>query len=1777
MKLLKLLFAVLLLWPALARCQVTNTLQTMGITNYSGHLIASDAANTNAAYNREAIYVRSIVRSSNTTAIVTAYDFYVSCRLLDTNNTAKLLTLTNGGTGTALNITNSGLNIPGNSSILTTNIAAIQPAARLDPSNRYSVELTLYRAGTYLGVLTNDGSRSYWHFTNTVNADAAFNALATLNSVSMVRTSAVSTVSGRNYFSADAAFTLKRYDAFTNAAPDSTNVSVVIDYQLHNVTSNTFIPLLASRTNITVPIASYAAGTPRAPASVTATQTLVLQPAGQLDSVSNVFRVLATVSWTNQTGQAAVAGNSLGTASKRLLHFNGTLTFGAAPAIQTTFTNLASDPTLVSVQPTYLRANLAVSGQSGTVNGTPGFTHGTGAALDVRLLPNGTAELNSGSVTLTGPVPDSDSLNNVRFKRGPVTLDTTGARADLTVFLPTGLGYNSGGFENHILTGTFPFGAAALNQSLDPSVGTFTYSPGTMFVTEESKPLRFECSGFTWATTSGTFTLNSLGRVSFVRGAEFMSLSNAAAAGQLVNPAWGDKKSNDRYYLHLNTNLVTGNPLVRAAADGSARLDAATGLFPGKFTPHFPYGADVTWASPSPMNFTNDQFFTNSQLVGVSTLTVPYSRDCDGCGTGAGSISPAIALNGAVLNFTVDGGLVGQGPVTTNAALHWGYFSSGVTTGFAQAVSIFSTGRFHMPGDFMRGDQVTLNGDHRAAALLYSGMTATNLSYIERPDLGATANYTRYLAGYADYAGLNFSVGSASMTATSKLATVPAGPWTPTSRSKYYTRQAGVSGIHEALTGTFPSNSTLYGYNFIITNYGLSYLDSQNLDSRTKGNVYVPYPSVFTQAFDRLTFTCPGGLDQATVPSGDPMKRLNYWSGDFSTLAISFETPGATCDPGTAYLVLGVEAWSGPITNALYGSVGFRPNGTIIPNDGTLPNFNSRLKTPVPAYISGDSSNVYAFTAVADAYFNDYSNAYPSIAGWMNIVGGLDVPFFEDVKVHAHTTAKMGDTNATIHMMGGWPRKEGTGSYTNSWSDGTNNFWNYSIFDATNTGFPVASALTTYHDGSTEIYNPRAQRSWLEVVEFDYPLLWTNSLRAFGGLVPVSNNFLIVRTSHQLQGLSASQADIKFGLQYGNIPGLNLSEMLTGTNSLLYQLLTNALGQAETDAINAANGAMEEFLSANLGTLMDPVFKQTIDPTLGSFYRYFSNEYHSVIATNLTTNRQVLLMALATNYINTYFWGAGGGTPTNIYSLILSAGEAATNGIGMLQKLTTNLNLTHQGLTNIIPFLEKNTNGERQVVKTLCDLYVGKKVPEIATTVGDKLTGFIKKHDAEFEQLHVTLTNIDAAVVEMRKQVTNTTGLFVEFTNKLASATNDIGLAVSNGMWLVTNSLAQADASFEDPFQLYTEAEFVNAIHRGIVDEFLAKQVAAELTGILKERLYDLDAEMRETIDSMFGQVNAVLRELIGEQLAELDKEIAGMLDDVNGVIGAGSIDGYAHINGDTLTEARLDLKAQLKVPDAMELKAYIQIRELNSDTGAGCYGASSSATEVKFGAIDVPILWISTGMTASAGMKFAFDTSAGVKLVGVGGSFELKGGPKFESFECTYLGAAIGFGKAENYLSAAAGVKFESYAAFGGLFFGRTCTIDPIKMWDPFVAEILGDGQFTGAYGYGECSFPLNQVIGVPSSCMFDITATIGLGVGYFVEGPTYLGKMKLGASGQVLCIAEGSAEITMAGVKKGDDFSFKGQGIIEGEAGKCPVCLKGKLTVDLKYDKANGWDVDF
>jgi hypothetical protein len=374
---------------------------------------------------------------------------------------------------------------------------------------------------------------------------------------------------------------------------------------------------------------------------------------------------------------------------------------------------------------------------------------------------------------------------------------------------------------------------------------------------------------------------------------------------------------------------------------------------PGQGYSHFPFASSITWSNFGKMSISNDLVNVElSTLPEAGTVDVYYTRDCTepDCAGGQGLDNFTFQAAGDTIYFTADGGLTAKGVVTQPKDLTWGWIN-GVGR-YAHRVHAFTEAGFHMPGFFLRGDQVGLSMPNRPAALLFTGIgsnTTAQLDFtrIERPYSYEYVNGTN--GGFGDYAGLNFRVVTdGNREADSTLAAQPTGDYPLTGRSKYYVRKGGVSGIHEAVFGSFPPTNNWYGYAFQVSNFGLAFRDSQNVDSRTEGSVFVKYPSVVTQAFERLIFNCLGGLKEAQVPASEQgkYKLLEYWQADFVPLAINFERKdGEECDPGKGKLVLGVQAHAQPFPNVpLFGSLGFETNGNLITRaDGVLdPDFDSR-------------------------------------------------------------------------------------------------------------------------------------------------------------------------------------------------------------------------------------------------------------------------------------------------------------------------------------------------------------------------------------------------------------------------------------------------------------------------------------------------------------------------------------------------------------------------------------------------------------------------------------------------------------------------------------------------------------------------------------------------------------------------------------------------------------------------------------------------------------------
>lgn len=530
-----------------------------------------------------------------------------------------------------------------------------------------------------------------------------------------------------------------------------------------------------------------------------------------------------------------------------------------------------------------------------------------------------------------------------------------------------------------------------------------------------------------------------------------------------------------------------------------------------------------------------------------------------------------------------------------------------------------------------------------------------------------------------------------------------------------------------------------------------------------------------------------------------------------------------------------------------------------------------------------------------------------------------------------------------------------------------------------------------------------------------------------------------------------------------------------------------------------------------------------------------------------------------------------------------------------------------QALNGLLPGLIAKipgTNGpERQIVEALVRELINELAPpDLAAILNPLLASATSDLNAQLNELLVkfdpTLDRITEVLLEARKYlvivreklgtggdilnsfsqiITNATSEIDNMMNAIrAKAYAFIDQMVAHAALPTTTGLNQIGSVIEQ----FNKDEFVALIRAELRDRLLAADFIRNIQYQLRQTISEFDIALRSAIDSAFAEVNRMCRELIKEALGPIDDKINGLLGPINDVVGAGSIDGYAHIQGNTLRRLRIDAMVELKVPDDLKLQAYFEMLCYDSTTNtgsAGCLAPGEQVVEVRIGAIDVPLDWISPDLRANLDVWFSMQTLPDVRPKGIGGGFKMTGGVlDFQSFKITEFAAGVAVGSDEAYIAAAARVIISNYEASGGIFFGRTCSLAPLQMVDPDVAEVLGTPPFTGAYVYGEIWLPISEtLLGIPASCFFRISAGVGAGAFFFVEGPTYGGKILLGASGEALCLVSIKGTVTMIGVMKNGALAFSGKGNLQGKAGSCPFCLKFNKSAKVKYEGGK-WSVN-
>ena len=1630
----------------------------------------------------------------------------------------------------------------------------------------------------HTGALSGGGVS--WTGSTAYLGDGSTHLLASLDGASLTRPFAVRGSPAQSAFAANGSATLTRFYDY-GTAPAAEVVVTLLDYGLQTSPGGTAIPLRQSEVGFTNTIGSYLAANPHIPGAVngwlTSASALPAEPDGvQLDSV-NTLHQFTTVMLHNENGGTFTSDATNSSGPTRLLHFDGQLFCGP---LLTRFTNLDVVPVVTNVVVgDHLDCSLVVSLNAGSIPGTA-YTFGNGSALSVSLLVNGDCRLKSGSIATTGPASDTDTIQNISFQRSALSLRTNGAAALLWLDLPIGFSVGMTDAANRLTTNTLPF-FALLDGALRPQTNVLSLPSGafTLYFSAETLPCWIVTSQFAWRVYDGQLVIPANG-VRFVRQFEDDVLTASQAA--LVDTNAANRVSNDGYFRNAQTAPLPGF-LVTADANGFAQVNGSIALQPPELRPHFPY-ADTRPGSEIPtgtglLTLQNSLVASNSflGLSGSGMVPLLYSRDCadTNCsGAAAGLALLNLSPPGSQLAFTPDGGLLGYGPVSspanapdeTGVALSWGFNGAGI---YAQRTSFVTNGVYVMAGTCLRGDQTALDTAYRAAVMLFTGWgDDANAIYLERP---GTA---RYADGFANYPGLNLR---APAQGSSYIANVPTGWYPLTSRAKYYARNGGVSGILEA--ASFPANFALYGYAFTFSSYLLSYLDSDNFESRTDGGITFPsQPAGFTIGFENMKFFCSGGLNSAQLPAGTGSKHLNYWKADFTPQSIQFKPKASQqCSTADRTLVLGAELHLPFIPQAMHGALGFKPNGNLSTVADNVAGADSRFLLPANLSLQGSGENVYPISVASEGYFNNWETPNHPAAGFFNIAGKIRVPFFQDFKAHLQVTPTGTNySSAAIAIAGGWPLANSTAADA-GWTVGGQNYFNTAKFDPNSDGWPRNILITDYLYPATQQYHPRVQRNWKDLAFFDYPLSWDPLFCRFEGYNTGTLSLPILDVGSRLKLLTASKVDFDFNQDLNfQLPHIKQLDFINDTIDGPFNSLSNAIfkelkGAADatklTKGLRSLQGALNQDASGFFSPILDPAF----DPLANNLVTSFAALQTSNPSTVLSQVNSTLAAA------STQFESA--------IATINGAANQANSVIGQMEKTYTDVD---GAIGVLLQILETDSSGNRHVLRVIVENLVKDQSPDLGGIFegqADALDGIVNNALADYETelagISNDLSDLRSQLADAHREIDSATGPIVDALNAITNETANIQQFEQQARTDISNMLALAVTASGDYFTA-NPAAARTAIKRQLENAFISSALTGDYQTKFRQFLGDDDFVLDQLLCLLADKITRAVRTSVEDYISGdggggVYKAMKG-IGQMQKTLLTAKLRGQPTFKGDTLEMIHLDADLEIHLPDAMRYNAYIEVKNMDSQSGAlACEQGGDSAAEIIIGANRVPLDWPgvkSTGITLTANARWTLEKGA---VTGVGGLMELEGKADFEGFSLRKLGASFAVGKTDNYYAGKASVVVfigpVPVALNAGIFGGHSCSMDPLLFVDTNAPAILGNiSDFSGLYSKCGGGVSLSDLLFGSSTCLLNVDARLSF-VEYYLDGPSsanfgYWEERDTDFS--LLCVLSGSLGMTLGGKVTKDPSGYHlevvGSGEACGQIGPCPFCLRGCKTVTIK-----------
>ncbi|MFO1439670.1 MAG: hypothetical protein U1F81_15215 [Verrucomicrobiaceae bacterium] len=1659
----------------------------------------------------------------------------------------------------------------------------IVPSTRLKPGDVFRVKAVLERdagggAWTQLDTETQADGGTIWHFTSTDSNDASSNTNVRLTSTALNSPYIIRNVPGQGYFRCVVGGKARRYDRFAATSPDTSNITVPLRWALRDLSDNVDVPLVATSGVAGLDLAEFAAGSPNTPVEALFNVNVDVLP--QDWAAIDPLHAYELVIEAGHPGEAVFTQDSTrNTLPANWLALSGVLKF---VTFTTTFDQLQFSPLPMnpSADPNaHAEGVLTIPAGHGKLPGQP--NHSFGGALEVKIMLNGDAQyIGATDVNVSGPVNDTAVVNGITVKRSGITLGQLGAQAgSFEVKFPRGMSYATTAGTRRMKSKWLAMGVN-LPLNADLLVQPWVLSTTNLFVAIERLPLVFAVPSITVNFQAGTFSFTPAS-CAYDTFAELGYLEAAYLSSQVDLPA--DKllhAGNDQIFRLARAN--SGQTfVVSAGGDGAASIDYLRLTFDaGAYYTHFPRGLEVGAAAPgvaaSQYVIQNDVVTDTSTLAGADVGALkwdpnnPPEPGKPACGSASpvADLSKSMTPDGGVLNFRPDGSLTALVNFPSDQ-YKWGIADNSPLT-YTQTMTLGTQGRLMVPAHFLpwRGVPFSdLAEAQRTSALHLAGRSSENALTWEHPQAA------EYQNGLLDYAGVNFrgDHGAGGFTGHTYIGGVATGTYDMRDESKFYIRPGGVSGTVQSDQNF---NLLIYGMQMNLEGMKLAYLSNVVTDSVISGGLSVGLPnsashaSGFSITFDGLRLFADGSLDRGVLAPNQGLKTLRYWKADITPISMEFRQPDP-CDASEGFLALGVEtvlpALSG--NQVLRGVLGFRGiDGSIIArgdfdNDFAITGIDSRLAVPGNVKVKGAGSSEFTVTPVTGAYLSAWTG--PGAAtGFASLAGAMDVPFFENLNIHLHADpAAPGDPEPTVHVMA---PPESLGPFT------------LAGFDPTNSGMP-SGYLPSFYRTDAQFF-AHATKNWLGMISFNYPVEWKKDLRLFRTRPtppppphendPPKNgvdiDVKVASILSRVRSLTPNSADLKFNAVLGGnpLPGTSAADLIGGA--------LNGLGASKVlDAFDVAAPDLRAALTKIAS------FEEAIADTPDKLVREPLTQAIAHVRTQLlvTTSQQNFRIELK-NRLATQF---SANSPTGEIIVPTSWKQA------VFKKLDE-VNDAASDIRDVI----ENAN----TVKALVNALASTSDPP-GQNAGDEVPD------------------------DIQQMLNNAYGLLTYVINAIAdikSGINAIDLQIDANAWDAIIDAAMPQIATQ-PLSM-TDAQLADAI----LLQFLGSTQAALLGENMRTHLSDVRDRVRTGIDEAIGGLNEMTQGGVGPLNPLLDTP--GMTD-----FRFAKIDGSARINGDSLHELRLDADIDIKATD-FKMHGHVLYKDITSDTPQGaCRLSQGIAAELTLGASTTvpigqpdPLTGKVVPSNIEAEAKFAF--AANGALDGLSGRIGLTHpgtGANLGILKLKQAELGFGFGGGDGYIYGKGAARSKLYDVEAALYFGKACNLEQVLgRVDPMAAELLGDSRFNdlmgrpsipdpsnlpiyGFYGFGYGAISLNALIGIPPSCMLNLKAGAGMGMFYFYREtgatPAYytaLGlRQDLGISGEILCVADINARISMIGAVPSSTDSLidissqidnatgiigTGKADFEATFGISPFdfTLSKTLKMDFSY-KPLEFDVDF